>query len=328
VGRSLEMRTHQPVPPLTVSGDAPAQSRPRGTAESGPTHLLGLQQLAGNRAVASMLAGATVQRDKPSNPPSKPPAGKSIELIFIIRKPNDQFIKQMTDYVTTTLKGHVYREVANVEDICAEATKLAAQGITLSKVRIVSHAQRDYGGVGMTPAKEKKWRYVQPDEVKAYMSTPECKGLRRAMAKNAEVEFWGCWLGGVQEASQVWADLFGKRVRSTKAEMMIREAQFKIGRKKGVKFSKDVVVKSSEDVPARFKTQFREWLLKHYRTLRDSGEAPVLKTDDEQEAHMTELFNRSKGRIPSRVVQEKGSPALSPGEVGELDLWETVQPNQ
>jgi hypothetical protein len=312
------MRTRQPVPPpLTVSGDAPARSRPRGTALSGPTHLLGLQQLAGNRAVASMLAGATVQRDEPS----KPPAGKSIELIFIIRRPNDPFTKDMTDYVRMTLKGHEYREVANIEDICAEATKLAAQGITLSKVRIVGHGQSVQGGVGMMPAKEKKWRYVQPAEVKAYMSTPECKGLRRAMAKNAEVEFWGCYLGGVRQAGEAWADLFGKSVRSTKGAMKIRRDEFRISGKGAAK--------SSKDVPAGARTQFRKWLLESYRMLRASGEAPFLKTEDEQVAHMTQLFDSSAGRIRSRVVQEEGSDRVRrPGEGDELDIWETVHPNQ
>ena len=314
------MRTHRPDPPLTVSGDAPARSRPRGTALSGPTHLLGLQQLAGNRAVASMLAGATVQRDEPSNPPPKPPARKSIELIFIIRKPDDRFTKDMTAYVKMTLKGHEYREVANIEDICAEATKLAAQGITLSKVRIVGHGQSVQGGVGMTPAKEKKWRYVQPAEVKAYMSTPECRGLRGAMAKNAEVEFWGCYLGGVPQAGEAWADLFGKPVRSTKGEMKIRRYGFRTS--KGA-------AKSSKDVPAGARKQFREWLLARYAELRASGEAPVLKTEDEQVAHMTQLFDSSAGRIPSRVVQEKGSARVRrPGEEDALDHWETVNPNQ
>lgn len=316
------MRTHRPVPWHIASSDTRARPWPRETAPSALTRLLGLQRLAGNSAVASLIGDATVQRDdKPSGQAPNPPAGKSIELIFIIRKPNDQFTKDMTDYVKTTLKGHEYREVANIEDICAEATKLAAQGITLSKVRIVGHGQTVQGGVGMTPAKEKKWRYVQPAEVKAYMSTPECKGLRGAMAKNAEVEFWGCYLGGLPQAGEAWADLFGKPVRSTKGEIKIGRDEFLISGKQAAK--------SVKDVPAGARKQFRKWLLDRYQMLRASGEAPFLKTEDEQVAHMTQLFDSSGGRIRSRVVQEKGSVRVRrPGEEDELDIWETVHPNQ
>jgi hypothetical protein len=279
--------------------------------------VLGLQRLVGNAAVASLLVGATVQRDDKPAPGS---GGKSIELIFILRKPNDQFTKDMTDYVKNTLKGQEYREVANIEEICAEATKLASQGITLSKVRIVGHGQTNIGGVGMTPAKEKKWRFVQPDEVKAYMKSPECKGLRGAMAKNAEVEFWGCYLGGIPQAGEAWADLFGKPVRSTKGEMKVGAQDFMI--------SKTQAATSVKDIPKGAQKNFRKWLLQQYNLLRSTGEAPFLKTEDDQVAHMKDLFDRSGGKIRSRVVQEKGKQEVHrPGGANELQIWETSQPN-
>ncbi len=286
-----------------------------------PDGLLGLQRLAGNAAVASLVADAFVQRDDTPKPADAKPTGKSIELIFIIRKPNDQYTKDMTDYVKTTLKGQEYREVANIEEICAEATKLAAQGLSLSKVRIVGHGQTVIGGVGMTPAKEKTWRFVKPEEVKAYIKSPECKGLRGAMAKNAEVEFWGCYLGGLPQAGEAWADLFGKPVRSTKGEVKIGGDDFVV-KKKGA-------AKSSKDVPKGVRKYFRKWLLEKYDLLRSTGEAPFLKTEDERVAHMTDLFDRSGGKIRTRVVQEKGATrVMRPGEKDEMDIWETVQPNQ
>ncbi len=271
--------------------------------------------------MASLVAAATVQRDETTT--DKPVAGaggKSIELIFILTKPNDQFTKDMTDYVKNTLKGHAYREVANIEEICAEATKLASQGITLSKVRIVGHGQTNIGGVGMTPAKEKKWRFVQPDEVKAYMKSPECKGLRGAMAKDAEVEFWGCYLGGIPQAGEAWADLFGKQVKSTKGEMKVGGQDFMI--------SKTQAATSVKDVPKGAQKNFKKWLLRQYKLLRSTGEAPDLKTEAEQIAHMNDLFDRSGGKIRSRVVQQKGQKGVSrPRGPDELQIWETAKPN-
>ena len=281
---------------------------------------MGLQRLAGNAAVASLIVDPIVQRDETPAGEAPKPAGGSITLTFIIGRPNDQFTKDMTEYVKTTLKGEQYREVANIEDICDEATKLAAQGVRLARVRIVSHGQTVQGGVGMTPRKEKKWRYVQPAEVKAYMASPECKGLRGAMAKDGQVEFWGCYLGGIPQAGEAWADLFGKPVSSTKGEMKIGKDEFMV--------SKTKAAASSKDVPKGAQKQFRKWLLDRYQMLRSTGEAPFLKTEDEQAAHMKDLFDRSGGKIRSRVVQEKGATRVRrPGESDELDIWETVHPN-
>ena len=319
--------TRPPVPGASRPGSA-ATERSLGpnrapSSRAEPGTLLAIQQLAGNAAVASLVGGATVQRDdKPSNPPVKPQGGaKSIDLIFIITKPNDRYTKDMTDYVKNTLKGQEYRVVTNIEDICAEASKLSAQGITLSKVRIVSHGQTVIGGVGMTPAKEKTWRYVKPDEVRAYMKSPECKGLRGAMAPNAEVEFWGCYLGGLPQAGEAWADLFGKKVRSTKGEMKVGGEDF-IVRGKGA-------AKSSKDVPKNVQKFFKQWLLKQYKLMASTGEAPALKTEADQITYMKDLFDRSGGKIRSRVIQEKGATRrVRPGESDEVQMWETVDPTQ
>jgi hypothetical protein len=288
-----------------------------------PDSLLAYQQLAGNAAVASLVAGGTVQRDDTSPKPSVKPQGgaKTIDLIFIITKPKDRYTKDMIDYVKNTLKGQEYRVVTNIEDICAEASKLSAQGITLSKVRIVSHGQTVIGGVGMTPAKEKTWRYVKPDEVRAYMKSPGCQGLRGAMAPNAEVEFWGCYLGGLPQAGEAWADLFGKKVRSTKGEMKVGAEDF-IVRGKGA-------ATSSKDVPKNVEKHFKEWLLKQYKLMASTGEAPALKTEADQITFMKDLFDRSGGKIRSRVIQEKGATRkVRPGESDEVQMWETVDPTQ
>src|SRR5262249_54348092 len=124
---------------------APDPARPRRRPPEPVSTFARLQATAGNTAVAGLL-----QRDD-----TKP--AKTIEIIFIIQKPGDQFIKDMTEYTKTTLKGHEYREVANIDEICAVAAEYAKQGVKFSRVDIVSHGQRNVGGVGMTPKGEKKW---------------------------------------------------------------------------------------------------------------------------------------------------------------------------
>jgi hypothetical protein len=299
-------------------------TRRRSTSESAPSRsqapdpggLLRLQGLAGNAAVTGVMAPPTIQRDDPAG---KGGTGKSIEIIFIIRKADDKFTEDMTQYVKTTLQGQEHREVNNLEDICAAATALAAKGVTLSRVRIVGHGQTNVGGVGMTPKGEKSWRFVRPDEVKAYMEKPECKGLRAAMAADAQVEFWGCYLGGIPAAGEAWAGLFGKPVKSTTAEMKVGRDEFEIGRGR--------TAKSSTDVPKGAQKNFRAWLLQRYEMLRSTGEAPKLGSKDEKIEHMTDLFNRSGGVIRSRVVQKKGGRRVHrPGTTSELELWETTQP--
>ena len=298
---------------------APTAARPATAArQTGRlAGLLELQRWAGNAAVSAVVNDA-VQRDETGG---GKPAGAVVDVIFIIRKPNDRFTQDMTAYVKTTLRGHVFREVANLEDICAEAAAIAAAGNKIGRVRLVGHGQTVIGGVGMTPAGEKTWRFVKPEEVKAYMTKPACQGLRKAMAPKAEVEFWGCYLGGIQQAGEAWADLFGAQVKSTSAEVKIGDDRFFLGKNKPAT--------SSKKIPKGAADRFRKWLLTEYQLLRSTGEAPAFKTDDERIAHMTDLFDRSGGVIRSRVLQQKGSArVVRPGESDELTFWETVTPTK
>ena len=188
------------VPPRPTSG-ARREARLRD-----PANILELQRSAGNGAVSVALAGGmAVQRDDAKVPPPGKSPQATQDVIFILRKPGDEYTKGMAEFVRTTLKGQAFKEVANIEEIAAYAAALSAKGIKLSAVRIIGHGQRSIGGVGMTPGTEKKWRYLSPDEVKAYMAKPEGKAIRDAMAPGAQVEFWGCYVGGIQQAGDAWA---------------------------------------------------------------------------------------------------------------------------
>src|SRR4051812_1350889 len=162
----------------------------------GHDRILEWQEQAGNAAVTSLLTAATVQRT-PNSPQQA--------INFVIKKPNDQYTKDVTSYINTTMHSSSVT-VNNLDDICAYVSKLPA-GTQFNTVRIVSHGQTDIGGVGMTPAGESKWRYVTPDEVKQYAASGKCNALKSMVVTGGSVEFWGCYLGSVVGAADAWAQL-------------------------------------------------------------------------------------------------------------------------
>ena len=158
----------RPIPRGLHSGE-PAGSR-SGHANAGPAAatradvlrlaaLADLQRLAGNAAVTAALASTSVQRDDAeSKGGTPPPSPGTIDVVFVIQRPNDQYTRDLNDYVKSTLKGDVFVSVANLQEICEQASKLTAGGKKLRKIRFASHGQTVTGGVGMTPKGEKSWR--------------------------------------------------------------------------------------------------------------------------------------------------------------------------
>src|SRR5262245_4637221 len=103
--------------------------------------LIDLQRLAGNAAVAT-LTGPGVQRDDAESKGGAPPqSAGAIDVVFVIQRPNDQYTKDMNDYVQSTLKGDVFVPVANLQEMCAQATRLTSGGKRLRKIRVASHGQ-------------------------------------------------------------------------------------------------------------------------------------------------------------------------------------------
>jgi hypothetical protein len=242
-----------------------------------------------------------------------------VEVVFVIRKKDDVYTKEMTKYAQTTLKGRIVREVANIDEMGAAAAGIANSGAKISKLAIVGHGQTNVGGVGMTPTGEKSWRYVRPDEVKKFINGPAGKTLRGAMATGAEVEFWGCYLGGVPGAGEAWADLLGASVRSSRGEMHVATERFFIGNKKWAT--------SSTKVPKGAQGNFKTFLLKNYKVMVGTGEAPKLKSEQEKIDFMTKLFDSAGGELMTRVVTKKDSK--TPHRLGsdvDLDLMETSTP--
>jgi len=301
-----------------------------GGRSDGVGPLLQLQHEAGNAAGAAildrMVTRTAVQRDPDDGPTAGGGAAAGaagsgpIDIIFIIGKPNDGYTAGMTEYAKTTLKGQVHREVGNLEDICAIAGEYAKQGVKFRTVRIVSHGQTNIGGVGMTPAGE-GWRFVRPDEIREMAKSPACKALRSSMAKDGQVEFWGCYLGSVQEAGEAWSETFGAPVRSTTGEMRVATEQFSLTRR-----GKPITSSSKVPTDKTSQKRWRGWLLAQHQRLAKSGEAPPLKTEAEKVAYMTDLFDRSGGTIRHRIVEDKKGRRYEPGSDAEMKLWSTTRP--
>ena len=290
---------------------APTTHAPTGRRTT--TGLLLLQKQAGNRAASALLKSIAVQRQP--GPKSTKAGGATADVIFVIGKPGDKFIKDVKDYIGTTLSG-AFVEVNNIDDICKHVAGLQANGTKLKSIRIVSHGQTDIGGVGMTPAGEKKWRFVTPSEVSKHADRAECKALKTALAPGGSVEFWGCNLGSVPGAGEAWAKLFNAPVRSTFGDMKIGVFEFP-----GLKASKNVP--KDKKSQARFRTTLLGW----YKTLSSTGEVPALKTEDEQFAYMKNLFDKSNGVIRSRAVTRKSdSQVFRPGDAKEDEMWHTADP--
>jgi hypothetical protein len=321
----VQHRRAHPQPPTAQAGTARKTTAVVRLATLQPgftrAQLLNLQRQVGNAAVVAKVAQAgmpAVQRD---DTPTGGGTGTGTEVVFVIRKKGDVYTAGMTKYAQTTLKGRIVREVANIDEMAIAAAEIANSGTKINKLSIVGHGQTNVGGVGMTPTGEKTWRFVRPDEVQKFVNGPAGKTLRSAMAKGAQVEFWGCYLGSVSDAGQAWADLLGAPVRSTKGEMRVSTDKFYLN-SAGTKWAT-----SSKKVPKGAQENFKKWLLNTYRTMAGTGEAPALKSNADQLAYMIDLFDKSNGELMTRVINQKGAKKYHrPGSEGELDLWDTTTP--
>jgi len=309
---------------LPVGG---ARHAPPGRPRAGAAPLLRLQRGMGNRAVAALIArtpsgaapssGAAghrlLQRD------SDKPSAKSPRVAgFIIRKKGDAYIQDMRDYLATTRKGLDVYEVDNLDDIAAKAKELAAQGAKFDRILVISHGQRDIGGLGMKRP-DGQWGFVPPSDIKQWAQTAHGADLQGAMAPGAEVQVLGCYLGGYHEAGEAIAQAFGATSRASKGQEMVRTLDFVADGKR---------ITKAADVPKSQQAKFRTWLLETYALLRDANEAPSLPDDAAKLAYMTELFDRSKGKIRSLYVEDPNTKQrLAAGSQDAKDLEDTETPS-
>jgi hypothetical protein len=187
-------------------------------------------------------------------PPNRPErrsqaaeTAKTLDVIFILRKRDDRYTEGMTKYVRTTLQGHEYKEIANIEEISAYARELAAKGVKPSEVRIIGHGQTTIGGVGMTPRWREEVAVPVAGRGQGLHHKAGGQGDPRGDGTGRTDRVLGCYVGGIQNAGDAWAGLFNATVRSTKGEMRVGTETFKTNKGVATKVS-DV---TGEEGPSR-----------------------------------------------------------------------------
>jgi hypothetical protein len=274
-----------------------------------------------------------------------PGKGEGVDLIFIIRAPDDQFTNDVTEYVKTVLKGQTFIEVDNLDDIFDHLSRLKARisifdvtepAIKVRRIRIVAHGSTT-GDVKMTPKGEKNRRWVHPEEVQAYAQNALVKStLAQVMDSNAEIEFWGCNIGAVPKTGEAWSEAFQATFTATSEtfktgfDEYLRPAEHdEIGEAVLGHRGSWVRVTNTAEIDARGKglqRSFNAWLMARYAELVNNGDILPIKEKAKRLSYMRELFDRTAGKMRHIVVMKKDDQKLvRPGEQKKwLKLWKTT----
>ncbi len=274
-----------------------------------------------------------------------PGKSEGVDLIFIIRAPDDQFTADVTHYVKTVLQGQSYVEVDNLDDIFTYLARLKPQinawetlepGIKVRRIRIVAHGSTG-GDVKMTPRGETTRRWFRPEEVEKYAKSPTIQStIAAVMTPNAAVEFWGCNLGSVPKATQMWSELFQSSFTATTETFKTGNDTYYRHPDKGETGEKIpdqqgtwMRVINTSEIDSRGKglqKHFRQWLMARYAELVTNGDILPLKTQPEQLNYMRDLFNRSNGDLKHILIENKtDSSKVRPGNQQKwLKLWTTT----
>ena len=285
-----------------------------------------------------------------------PGVGTGIDLIFVIKAPDDQFTRDITHYAKTVLEGQTVVEVENLDELFAYLATLRSQkgstiwekaadpdkarpdklGTKVRRIRIVAHGSTS-GDVKLTPKGEKKRRWFSPKEVEAYAGkAAHRKTIFEVLTPDAVVEFWGCNIGGVDEATQAWSELFRRKFSATSETFKTNFDKYyrTAGRgEKGEKIEghkgRFVQVTNSSQVDSRGKAlrrHFRKWLLDQYKHLVANGDIVPVKGEAEQVKYMRKLFDRANGEIRNIVIEkhDDGSKVRPGDQAGWKKLWKSA----
>jgi hypothetical protein len=281
-----------------------------------------------NRAAAAV---ATLERPPADLAPAPAATPKDpLTLTFVFRAPDDDFTKDVTAYTANTLGDKTTVQVDNMVEIVAYLDRLKAGGAKVGRIRLIGNGSTA-GGIKMTPAGEKRRRFVSAEEIE---QTAQNRNLRdtaaAVMTQDAVVEFWGCYVGGTEKTRTAVSTLFGSEFRATDETLHTQHEQFMRHPEKGEKGP--VPVTSSAQVDKRsakspkLKADFEKWLLKRYTEAMADGGIPPRATRTEQIAEMREVFDPSPGTIRRLVIGEGGN-AVGRGDKEWIREWKTTKVN-
>lgn len=260
-------------------------------------------------------------------------------VTFVLRAPDDEFTRDVTDYVKNTLKENVV-EVNNLHEAADYLEQHAKANKTrITSVRIVGHGSTT-GGIKMTPKGETDRRFVSAEELEK-MSADKTLVSKAggAMAEGATVEFWGCHIGATPKSTSAVSSVFNADVKAIDDTLKTTFDEFarpadkgEEGQKVAGQKGKWVGAKSTAEIDERVKAgnknlgkSFDQWLVAQSKALEAEGDLPAQADDTARIAAMRDLFDRSGGRI--RRLQIEGAE----GKVGKgnkekwLKQWKTTK---
>lgn len=267
--------------------------------------------------------------EKPADAAAPQTAGTTVT--FVLRAPDDEFTRDVTDYVKNTLKESVV-EVNNLHEAADYLDEYAKTNKTrVNSVRIVGHGSTT-GGIKMTPKGETDRRFVSAEELeKMGADKTLVSKASGAMAEGATVEFWGCHIGATPKSTSAVSTVFNADVKAIDDTLRTTFDEFLRPADKGEKGQMVdgqkgswVGVKSTAEIDERVKagnknlgTSFDQWLVAQSKALEAEGDLPVQADDTARIAALRDLFDRSGGHI--RRLQIEGAE----GKVGkgEKDKW-------
>jgi ribosomal protein L14E/L6E/L27E len=295
-------------------------------------------------AMGAMMRTATVaapgvQRQAVTGGGAAPGNGEGVDLIFIIRS-DDDYTTEVSQYVKGVLAGQTAVVIDNLEDLFANLAAVAPGNVLprqkVRRIRIVAHGGK-LGGVNMVPAGKVNHRWFSPEEVQAFAADSRRRALiRRVMAPGAQVEFWGCNIGGVDSAGRAWSNLFQAEFSATPHTFRTGNRRYyrrpdrgEPGQVIADQKGKWVRVTSTAEVDSRnrkLKSQFSEWLLTIYRELAENGDISPLPDESSQLKYMRDLFDRTAGDIKHiEILPDSKRSGVRPGATDKrwLELWRT-----
>lgn len=322
-------------------GFAPFERNPRDEREADAAAArvhAGLAPLAPARLYASPRIQAEQPKagEKPADA-AAPQAGTTVT--FVLRAPDDEFTRDVTDYVKNTLKENVV-EVNNLHEAADYLEQHARNTKTrISAVRIVGHGSTT-GGIKMTPKGETDRRFVSAEELEKMAADKTLTGKAGgAMAEGATVEFWGCHIGATPKSTAAVSTVFNADVKAiddtlkTTFDEFLRPAdKGEEGQKVAGQKGSWVGVRSAAEIDDRVKAgnknlgkTFDQWLVAQSRALEAEGDLPAQADDKARIAAMRDLFDRSGGRIRRLQIEGAGGKVGKGDKEKWLKHWKTTK---
>jgi hypothetical protein len=244
--------------------------------------------------------------------PSAQESDQGQVLTVVIRAPDDKYTQNVTDYVRNTLNDQNIIEVDNLQEIFPYLEKIKKSGgPKLKKIRLIAHGST-IGGIKMKlPGKEKR-EFVNPAELEKMAQDQHLQTIASgAMASDASVEFYGCYVGREPTTEAAISTMFQSEFRSPDEALHTEEATY-VWNKKTITSSSTIDELAKKD--KKVKPDFEAWLLKEHKQLVAAGDIPDAGTKDEKLAAMRDLFDRSKGQIKQLIIETKGGGKVRPGD--------------